>query len=176
MWAIAGGVGPILGGAFTELVSWRWNFWINLPVSGITFVLLLIFLDVHNPRTPIIDGLKAIDWFGSISILGLTIMLLLDLNFGGATFPWDSTQVVCLVVFGALMSVLFILSEKRLAQYPLMPLTLFLNPSAAAALAVGFVHFFVSITISSSSFPHAIQNNPRLFERVPSKKCSPAAF
>ena len=145
MWAIAGGVGPILGGAFTELVSWRWNFWINLPISGVSFLLLVVFLDVHNPRTKVADGLHAIDWWGSLSILGLTIMLLLGLNFGGTIFAWKSPKVICLIVFGALMSFLFILSEKRLAQYPLMPLALFSKPATAASLLVGFVHGFVFI-------------------------------
>jgi hypothetical protein len=48
---------------------------------------LLIFLDVHNPKTPVVAGLKAVDWFGSLSILGMTLMILLGLEFGGATFP-----------------------------------------------------------------------------------------
>ena len=144
MWAVAGGLGPILGGAFAEKVSWRWSFWINLPISGSTFLLLLLFLDVHNPQTRMIEGLKAIDWSGSLSILGLTVMLLLGLNFGGVLFPWSSATVICLIIFGSLMSILFILSEKRLARYPLMPLSLFSKSSASASLVVGFVHGAVS--------------------------------
>jgi MFS family permease len=143
VWVIAGGVGPVLGGVFTERLSWRWNFWINLPISGTTFILLLIYLDVHNPKTPVLDGLKAIDWFGSLSIIGLVLMLLLGLEFGGATVPWNSPRVICLIVFGALMSVAFVYSEKRLAQYPLMPLKLFANRSNAASLLVTLWHGMV---------------------------------
>lgn len=98
MWAIAGGVGPILGGVFTEKLSWRWCFWVNLPISGSTFILLLLFLDVHNPKTAVVDGFKAIDWFGSISILGLTLMLLLGLQFGGATFPVGIPLLYCYTI------------------------------------------------------------------------------
>ena len=72
-------------------------------------------------------------------------MLLLGLNFGGSTFPWDSPKVICLIIFGALMSLLFIWSEKRLAEYPLMPLGLFSKPATAASLLVGFIHGFVFI-------------------------------
>ena len=61
IWAIAGAVGPLMGGALTETISWRWVYWINLPVSGTAFVLLFFFLDVHNPRTPFWDGIKAVD-------------------------------------------------------------------------------------------------------------------
>jgi MFS family permease len=145
MWAIAGSIGPILGGVFTEKLSWRWCFYVNLPISGATFFLLLVFLDVHNPRTSIIDGFKAVDWFGSVSILALTLMLLLGLQFGGATFPWKSPQVICLVVFGSLMSIFFVYSEKRLAKYPLMPLSLFQKRSNVASMLVCFVQGMVFI-------------------------------
>jgi hypothetical protein len=91
-----------------------------------------------------IDGIKAIDWFGSLSVLGLTLMLLLGLDFGGVTFAWSSSQVICLIVFGSLCSLLFIYSEKRLAKYPIMPLGIFSRPSNVAALAVAFAHGFVS--------------------------------
>jgi MFS family permease len=145
MWALAGGIGPLLGGAFSQYVSWRWSYWVNLPVCGLAFVLLLLFLDVHNPKTKMMDGVRAIDWFGSLSILGLTLMLLLGLDFGGETFPWDSPKVICLIVFGSLCSLLFIYSEKRLAKYPLMPMGLFGQASNVATLAVAFAHGFVCI-------------------------------
>ncbi|TVY23777.1 MFS-type transporter [Lachnellula hyalina] len=145
VWIVAGGAGPVLGGAFTEKLSWRWNFWINLPLSGATFILLFLYLDVHNPRTPWLDGFKAIDWAGSLSIIALVLMLLLGLEFGGATFPWDSPQVICLIVFGSLMSIFFIYSEKRLALYPLMPLKLFTDWSNAASLLLKFWHGMVYI-------------------------------
>ncbi|KAL4872233.1 hypothetical protein BDV12DRAFT_152164 [Aspergillus spectabilis] len=141
-WTLAGALGPLLGGTFTESISWRWIFWINLPVCGTAFVLLILFLDVHNPRTSMIDGIKAVDWFGSFSILAISIMVLLGLDFGGDTFPWDSPKVICLVVFGSLMSIAFIYSEKRLAKYPLMPLHIFKSRSNIACFLVDFTHGF----------------------------------
>ena len=140
IWAIAGAIGPILGGVLTDLATWRWCWWINLPCCAVAFVLLFFFLDVHNPRTPLVAGVKAIDWAGSLSILALTLMLLLGLDFGGDTFPWNSPKVICLIVFGALCSLLFIWSEKRWAKYPLIPLGLFKEPSNVASLLVTFFH------------------------------------
>uniref|UniRef100_A0A093VRA1 Putative transporter C3H1.06c n=1 Tax=Talaromyces marneffei PM1 TaxID=1077442 RepID=A0A093VRA1_TALMA len=143
IWAIAGAVGPLMGGVFTETISWRWVYWINLPVSGTAFVLLFFFLDVHNPRTPFWDGIKAVDWFGSLSILALTLMLLLGLNFGGVAFSWNSPQVICLIIFGCLMSLVFIYCEKRLAKYPLMPMNVFRKKSNIACFVVTFCQSMV---------------------------------
>ncbi|KAJ9136938.1 MFS drug transporter [Pleurostoma richardsiae] len=147
IWALAGSAGPLIGGALTQRVSWRWCFWINLPVCGMAFVLLLLLLDVYNPRTKLREGVMAIDWFGTLSILAVTLLLLLGLDFGGATFPWDSPKVICLVVFGTLMLGFFLFSQKRLAKYPLMPLSVFKNWSNNAAFLVAFAHSMVSIGV-----------------------------
>lgn len=144
VWAVAGGVGPVVGGALAQLVDWRWIFWINLPVCGLTFVLLAIFLDVHNPRTTAKNGLKAIDWLGSLTVLGFVLMLLIGLDLGGTVFPWGSTRIITLIVFGCFMGVLFILTEKRFARHPLIPMQVFAKPSNAASLAVCAVQGMVS--------------------------------
>ncbi|OGM47145.1 putative efflux pump antibiotic resistance protein [Aspergillus bombycis] len=145
MWTISGGLGPILGGVFSEYVSWRWNFWINLPICGLAFILLFFYLDVHNPKTKVTDGLKAIDWLGSLSIIGFTLMVLLGLNFGGETFAWNSPQVICLIVFGSLFSIIFFCGEKYVAKYPLMPLKILKHRSNMAVSLVTLFHGAVFI-------------------------------
>ncbi|RDW92636.1 MFS transporter-3 [Coleophoma crateriformis] len=144
MWAVAGGVGPVIGGAFTQLVSWRWCFWINLPLSFFTFMALLIFLDVHNPKTSALEGFRAVDWGGIVSILSFTCMLLIGLQLGGTSFPWKSPLVICLIIAGIVMLVFFVLSEER-ARYPLIPLDLLKNVSNLASLLVVFFHGMVYI-------------------------------
>ena len=113
-----------------------------LPPCAISFPLIFFALDVHNPRTGMLEGLKAVDWAGSFCMLGLMVMLLLGLNFGGVDYPWNSPTVICLIVFGALMSVFFIISEKKLARYPLLPLGVFTQRSNIAALVISFTHDF----------------------------------
>ena len=149
VWAIASGVGPVLGGVFTQLVSWRWCFYINLPLDGIAFIILFLYLDVETPRTPIIAGLKAIDWLGSLTIIGGTVMFLVGLEFGGVSFPWTSVTVICLIVFGLVTIGLFFVIETRIAEYPVMPTRLFSKRSNVAALLTCFCHGF---TFVSGSF------------------------
>lgn len=145
VWALAGSAGPLIGGAFTQFASWRWCFWINLPISGITFILLLVFLDVHNPRTKLAEGAKAVDWVGTFSILAITLLLLVGLDLGGAIFPWNSPKVICLLVFGTLLIGFFVFAEQRIAKYPLMPLDVFKDWSNNATFLVAFSHAMVLI-------------------------------
>jgi len=79
-------------------------------------------LHLDNPKTPVWDGLKAVDWLGSLTIVGGTLMLLLGLEFGGVSFSWDSVTVICLIIFGVFVASLFILNEWKFARYPIMPL------------------------------------------------------
>lgn len=146
VWALASAVGPVLGGVFTQLVSWRWCFYVNLPCDGAAFIILVVFLDIETPRTPIVAGLRAIDWMGSIAIVGGTVMFLLGLEFGGISYPWSSATTICLIVFGAATIGIFFLIEFRIATYPIMPLRIFRRRSNVAALATCFVHGFVFIS------------------------------
>ncbi|KAI4754094.1 putative MFS transporter [Aureobasidium sp. EXF-3400] len=147
MWAVAGSAGPLIGGALTEFVSWRWCFWINLPVCGLAFTLLVLFLDVHNPHTSLREGFLAIDWIGTLSIVTVTLLILLGLEYGGSTFAWNSPKVICLIVFGTLMIGFFLFNEKRIARYPLMPLAVFESSSNNATFLVAIGHTMVSIGI-----------------------------
>lgn len=91
------------------------------------------------------EGLKAVDWLGSLTMVGGVIMVLLGLEFGGITYPWSSATVVCLIVFGVVVVGVFFLIEWRVAPYPLMPLDLFSKRSNLAALSTCFFHAFVFI-------------------------------
>ncbi|KAL2199430.1 major facilitator superfamily-domain-containing protein [Corynascus similis CBS 632.67] len=143
VWAIASAVGPVLGGVFTSEVTWRWCFYINLPISGVGMAVLAIVLKLHNPRTPMRQGLAAVDWFGSITVVGATLMFLLGLELGGVTYPWGSPTVICLLVFGIVTAGIFVIIEWKVAEYPLVPMYLFSSRSAAASLGVASLHGMV---------------------------------
>ncbi|KAL5043108.1 hypothetical protein BDW71DRAFT_210567 [Aspergillus fruticulosus] len=139
-WGVACGLGPIIGGAFSQFVTWRWCFWINLPVAGVAGVLVMLFLKVHTPRTPIVEGLLAMDWLGTLTIVGATVMFLLGLGYGGIAYPWNSAIVVCLIVFGLVIIAVYAVIEWKVAKYPLTPLRLFKSASNIATFAIAYIH------------------------------------
>jgi MFS family permease len=146
VWHLGFVLGPVLGGVFAERVSWRWCFYVNLPCGGLAFVILFIFLDIETPKTPFRKGLAAIDWLGSLTIVGGTVMFLLGLEFGGVSFPWASATVICLIIFGVIVLGLFVLNEWKLARYPVIAFRLFKYRSHVAVLSVTFCHSFVFIS------------------------------
>ncbi|KAK1996683.1 major facilitator superfamily transporter [Colletotrichum falcatum] len=146
VWAVASAIGPVVGGVFTSKVTWRWCFYINLPISGVGVVVLFFVLKLHNPRTPALEGLRAIDWVGTAAIIGGTLMFLFGLEFGGVSHPWGSPTVVCLLAFGALTIALFVVHESRYARYPVIPMHLFRSRSNVAAFATSFCHAMAFIS------------------------------
>ncbi|KAL7620670.1 hypothetical protein AAE478_009665 [Parahypoxylon ruwenzoriense] len=146
VWAIASAIGPVLGGVFTSKVTWRWCFYVNLPISGVGFAVLLFVLKLHNPRTSVREGLAAVDWLGSVLVIGGTLMFLFGLEFGGITYPWNSAPTICLIVFGIVTIGLFIAVEKWYAKYPVIPLRLFKFGKNISTFGVCLVHGAVFIS------------------------------
>jgi Fungal trichothecene efflux pump (TRI12) len=114
-----------------------------VPIVGAVFFLLWFSLKLSTPRTPIWEGLKAIDWTGGSLVIGSTLMLLLGLDFGGVTRPWSSATVICLLTFSAVAGVLFVVNEKKLAKYPVIPMELFRHRSGIGSFLLCFCHGLV---------------------------------
>ncbi|KAK0627935.1 major facilitator superfamily domain-containing protein [Immersiella caudata] len=148
VWVVASAMGPVLGGVFTNFVTWRWCFYINLPICGVGMVAIHCVLHLHNPRTPVRQGLAAIDWVGSSAIISGTLLLLLGLEFGSALFTWNTPTVVCLLVFGLTTLGMAGAYLRHFARHPVIPLHLFGNRSNCGALATAFIHGFVLISAS----------------------------
>lgn len=144
-WAVAGALGPVIGGAFTTEVTWRWCFYLNLPVGGVSLAILVLFLHIESPKTPFWAGLRCIDWTGTFLIIGGTLMFLFGLEFGGVNYPWASPTVICLIVFGVLTWALAMFLEWKVAKFPIIPPRLFNEWYNILILLVCFCHGFAFI-------------------------------
>lgn len=90
----------------------------------------------------------AVDWLGSLTIVGGTLMFLLGLEMAGNAFPWNSPQVICLLVLGVFVASLCIVVEMYVAKSPIIPVRLFNNVKNISVLGLCFCHGFVFISVS----------------------------
>ncbi len=121
VWAAASVVGPALGGIFSEYLSWRWIFFVNVPLGALAaWMLLRGFTEQHAPRR------SAVDWAGAGLLTTGSSLLILSLLQGGTTWAWASPAGILVPVASALLLAAFVLRQRR-APEPLLPLWVFRN-------------------------------------------------
>ncbi|KAK1975019.1 major facilitator superfamily transporter [Colletotrichum cereale] len=143
MFGIASVAGPLLGGVFTEKVTWRWCFYVNLPIGGISMLFIFFLLHINQETNllghSIFQRILQLDLIGTLFFIPAIICLILALQWGGTLYAWNSATVIGLFVGFALLAAVFVAIQFWQGDKGTLPPKLFRDRNVLCAfLFVGF--------------------------------------
>ncbi|OJD20558.1 hypothetical protein ACJ73_08108 [Blastomyces percursus] len=143
MWSVGSVTGPILGGGFSQNVSWRWIFYINFPFIGVGAVFILAFLQLNFVPTSLLSKLRRIDYIGTVLFIGSTTSFLIPVTWGGVMYEWDSWRTLVPLLVGFVGLIVTMIYEYRFAYDPILPIAIFGTRTAIVSYIETTLHGLV---------------------------------
>ncbi|KAF8856697.1 MFS general substrate transporter [Acephala macrosclerotiorum] len=139
-------LGPFVGGIIVQTISWRWAFYLNLPIGGLCLLVILLVLNTSYRKDLVKQRLLQIDVVGNIILVAATVSILFALTYGGARYSWSSWHVLVPLLLGFAGYGLFILFEaSKYPSRPVVPLRLFSHRTSATAYFITFIWSILSM-------------------------------
>jgi MFS family permease len=141
-------LGPFVGGQVVTTTTWRWVFWLNIPITGLAAIILFVFLRTPWRRTETaLQALARVDVIGNTVLIASTISILFGLTYAGTRHPWADWRIYLPLILGlAGVGMFFVLqSMPGICPHPVIPLRLFANRTSAVAYILTFVYMMLTI-------------------------------
>ncbi|KAK3383723.1 major facilitator superfamily domain-containing protein [Lasiosphaeria ovina] len=150
-YGVGASVGPLLGGVFTDLVTWRWCFYINLPVGGATAAAMILYFNPkknQNSHGTFVERFMNLDIVGNVLLLGAALMLFLALEYTTQGIAWSSAMIIGLLVGFGIVAIMFVGWQWRKGDEALLPSRIVMQRTVSASCGMAFMTYGAIINLN----------------------------